>query len=199
MNAGRPRKSEPEDILEKAMQVFWAQGYEATSMADIMAATGLHKGSLYQTFGDKKSLFMAALARYLDHMFLEQKAIIDQLADQPALALRTALNNMLNMKCEHNDTLHGGCMAVNSLVDSAPFDEDISQLIEHKKGRMINEFMKLIMQIHEQNPGQLNGSPEVIGGMIGVTMQGLSIEMKNNMDVKQANTMLNHQLNLLGL
>jgi TetR/AcrR family transcriptional repressor of nem operon len=199
MNAGRPRKYPPEVILEKAMQVFWAQGYEGTSMADIMAATGMHKGSLYQTFGDKKALFMAALSRYLDQLFMDQQAIIRQHQGHPAKALRAALSNMLNMKCDHNDALHGGCMVVNSMVDSAPFDQDIADLLENKQQRMIGAFMQLLNEIHVNNPNQLKGSPEVVGAMIGITMQGLSIEMKNHMGVEQANVMLNHQLDLLGL
>ena len=50
------------------MHAFWARGYEATSMTDLIAATGLHKGSLYQAFGDKHSLFVGALKRYLETM-----------------------------------------------------------------------------------------------------------------------------------
>ena len=50
------------------MVAFWAKGYEATSLADLMDATGLHKGSLYQAFGDKHTLFLQALDRYLAEM-----------------------------------------------------------------------------------------------------------------------------------
>ena len=50
------------------MGAFWAKGYESTSLNDLMAATGLHKGSLYQAFGDKHSLFLESLKRYLSQM-----------------------------------------------------------------------------------------------------------------------------------
>ena len=69
MNIGRPRKLSREAILEIAMDVFWKKGYEATSIADILSATGLHKGSLYQTFNDKKTLFIATLDHYLGQMY----------------------------------------------------------------------------------------------------------------------------------
>ena len=48
------------------MDAFWAKGFEATSMTDLCSCTGLHKGSLYQAFGDKHTLFMNALKHYSD-------------------------------------------------------------------------------------------------------------------------------------
>ena len=61
----RPREFDIEEVLTTALDVFWAHGYDATSMSDLMEATGLAKGSLYKGYGDKKSLFMRALDSYL--------------------------------------------------------------------------------------------------------------------------------------
>ncbi len=200
MTVGRPRKVDPEIILENAMQVFWEKGYDGTSMVDIMAATGMHKGSIYQTFGDKKSLFMAALARYLDSMYADQKRIINEHQD-PSEAMRAVLFHMLEYShtdgqgCNHKR----GCLAVNSLVDSSPYDEDIRALMEQKHKRMIELMVGVIEQIHALNPTQLSRPPELVTGMIGVAMEGLSIEMKNNMDPEVANMILDNQLQLLGI
>ena len=60
----RPQEFDTAQALSAAMHVFWRKGYEATSLADIMAATGLSKSSLYAAFGDKRSLFLAALSAY---------------------------------------------------------------------------------------------------------------------------------------
>ena len=64
---GRPRQFDEEQVLDAAMKAFWANGYEATSLADLVSVTGLHKGSLYQAFGDKHSLFVQTLNRYLQN------------------------------------------------------------------------------------------------------------------------------------
>src|SRR3989337_2583926 len=56
------------ETLEKAMQTFWARGYEATSMQDLVDCTGINRGSLYATYGDKRALFVAALHRYIEWM-----------------------------------------------------------------------------------------------------------------------------------
>jgi len=53
-------------VLDKAMQAFWLRGYEATSMQDLVDCTGVNRGSLYATYGDKHTLFLAALRMYDD-------------------------------------------------------------------------------------------------------------------------------------
>ena len=63
----RPREFDMDEALDAAISTFWTQGYEATSMTDLMEATGLHKGSLYKAFDDKHDLFMKSLSRYLDN------------------------------------------------------------------------------------------------------------------------------------
>ena len=68
----RPREFDIDHVLNAAMHAFWQRGYEATSLADLMEATGLQKGSLYKAFGDKHSLFMQALNRYLAQRACEQ-------------------------------------------------------------------------------------------------------------------------------
>ncbi|MGQ0653757.1 MAG: TetR/AcrR family transcriptional regulator [Betaproteobacteria bacterium] len=61
---GRPRAFDREQALERAMQVFWKQGYEGTSIQDLTAAMGINPPSLYAAFGDKEQLVLEAIARY---------------------------------------------------------------------------------------------------------------------------------------
>jgi TetR/AcrR family transcriptional repressor of nem operon len=58
------KKFDQEEIIDRALEVFWQQGYEATSIHDLVEATGIGSGSLYGTFGDKEKLFLAVLDRY---------------------------------------------------------------------------------------------------------------------------------------
>src|SRR4051812_42357533 len=61
---GRPRSFDRDAALQRAMEVFWRHGYEATSLADLTAAMGINPPSLYAAFGDKKRLFLEAIERY---------------------------------------------------------------------------------------------------------------------------------------
>jgi AcrR family transcriptional regulator len=60
----RPREFDEELVLDKAMQAFWATGYEGTSLHDLLGAMGLTKSSLYQAFGSKEALFARVIERY---------------------------------------------------------------------------------------------------------------------------------------
>ncbi len=59
---GRPREFDVDEALTKIMAVFWAKGFEGSSLSDLVAATGLKKGSLYAAFGDKRAMYLKALA-----------------------------------------------------------------------------------------------------------------------------------------
>jgi AcrR family transcriptional regulator len=61
---GRPREFDVDEALERAMRVFWAQGYDGTSLTDLTTATGITRTSLYAAFGNKEALFRKALERY---------------------------------------------------------------------------------------------------------------------------------------
>ncbi|BCN79032.1 TetR/AcrR family transcriptional regulator [Prescottella equi] len=60
----RPRQFEEEVVLAAVQAVFWDNGYAGTSLDDLVAASGLGKGSLYGAFGDKRSLFLRVLREY---------------------------------------------------------------------------------------------------------------------------------------
>jgi AcrR family transcriptional regulator len=60
----RPREFDVDQALDRATEVFWARGYEATSVQDLVDALGVNRASLYSTFGDKARLFEAVLERY---------------------------------------------------------------------------------------------------------------------------------------
>ncbi len=75
---GRPRLFDEDEVLAELTALFWRQGYAQTSMADIVAASGVHKPSLYRTFGTKEELFATVLRRYLSERIALFAALIDQ-------------------------------------------------------------------------------------------------------------------------
>jgi len=64
MTIARPRKFNEDDVIDKAVKVFWAKGYEAASIQDLVDTMGIQRGSLYATFGGKQPLFLKSLKRY---------------------------------------------------------------------------------------------------------------------------------------
>lgn len=131
----RPRQYDPETALDAARDAFWSKGYSATSMADLCAATGMKKGSLYQAFGDKHALFMTVLDRYLEAGAQRH----DGMLERPGVEVPAALADWLRASAEgacSGGGGPGGCMAVNIRLELAPHDPVVRARIERHFARM---------------------------------------------------------------
>lgn len=128
-NMARPRKYSVETARESIMNAFWKNGFEATSLADLIAATGMKKGSLYRAFGDKTAMFQLALAEY------DRIAVIATIAKLDSLSGKEALSAFLAapaLSVEAED--RRGCMLCNSLSEYEKLGPDARALAE--KGRL---------------------------------------------------------------
>ncbi len=121
----RPREFDPDEALARAMEAFWAKGYEGTSMADLVAATGLNKGSLYAAFGDKRRLYLAAIERYERAAIDGTVATLRDAAD-PAAALAAVFDRVIGA-VERSD--RRGCLLCNASIDRAPYDPAVERRV----------------------------------------------------------------------
>ena len=114
----RPKAFDCAQALLAAMQVFWVKGYEATSLEDLLAAMKIGRQSLYDTFGDKRALFMEALVQYRE---LTDAYLRGCLADAPTVK---AAFQRLFMQVVDEPEAHQrrGCLLINSAVELAPHD-----------------------------------------------------------------------------
>ena len=111
---GRPREFDPDEVLDALVELFWAQGYEATSVSDIVAATGLNKSSLYNAFGSKEELFDRALTRYIE----VRATMLGGVLTEGAAGLDDVLTLLDMMETELLSESGGrGCLAVNSSTE----------------------------------------------------------------------------------
>ena len=119
----RPREFDQDKVLNALRDVFWENGYEGTSYADITKATGLQKGSLYAAFGDKRSLYQLALARYDAQ---EVAAAIKMLRGKTIPAVQR-LKNLMQGPIDASGSKKGrwGCLLCNAAVDQAPFEKEV--------------------------------------------------------------------------
>lgn len=112
--------------LEKAGETFWANGYEATSMRDLLAAMGIQKGSFYDTYGSKREVYLDALRQYADRRFAHFAELI---ADQPPKkALRTLIEAVRD-ECISPEG-HKGCMVINCALELAHTDTTAQRAVQ---------------------------------------------------------------------
>jgi TetR/AcrR family transcriptional repressor of nem operon len=122
-----------DEAIDKATQVFWAKGFEATSLADLLKEMGINKGSFYNAFGSKKSLFTQSLLKYDRE---QRRQVLEQLSSlqDPILAINTLFDALVEQSLA--DVERKGCFLVNTALDLPNHDEDIQKTV--KKG--LNDF-----------------------------------------------------------
>lgn len=177
---GRPREFDEDAVLEAAMEVFWRKGYEATSLADLCDCTGLHKGSLYQTFGSKHDLFMKALKHYIDRQFSAVAGAAAS-ADSPLANLRAAMRTLICTVSED-----WGCLMVNSLVELAPHDAAVRELLQASAQRRIGRMAALVGEAQAAGELRRDQSPETVAMQLMVTLAGLAATLKGFLSEAQA-------------
>jgi TetR/AcrR family transcriptional regulator, transcriptional repressor for nem operon len=128
---GRPRSFDVEAAVERAMAVFWTRGYHATALPDLLRATRLSRGSLYAAFGDKHSLFLRALDRYIADALTRMDIEFDS-RSEPVDGLRTWLAGYVDRTTGAKG--RRGCLLVATAMELAGEDAEV--------GRRVASFFK---------------------------------------------------------
>ncbi len=126
MGRGRPRKSDPDVVLDIAMKSFWERGFEGTSMNDIAAATGMAKPGLYATFGDKEALYAKALNHYGQEFGTPMLDDLARSSDPLDTVLRRFLGQVADAALDKS--CPQGCFVVNTLVECADLPGSLQNL-----------------------------------------------------------------------
>ena len=131
MKAGRKRSFCKDEALDKAMRVFWENGYAGTSVAHLTSALGINKPSLYAAFGNKEQLFATAMEHYMDEYAAQ---LLDRLTNPPDAPLKERLKSYLlgiiEVICDRESPK--GCMFVKSSCesDSVAIPDEISSSLK---------------------------------------------------------------------
>ncbi|MBV8738084.1 MAG: TetR/AcrR family transcriptional regulator [Alphaproteobacteria bacterium] len=121
----RPREFDETTVLEAAMNCFWAQGFEQTSVRDLAERMGITGASLYNAFGDKRSLYRRAFVYYLAQTVRDRVVRLEKLP--PLTAIRTFFEEIIDRSVD--DEQRRGCMLVNTALELAPYDAEFQKLV----------------------------------------------------------------------
>jgi TetR/AcrR family transcriptional repressor of nem operon len=121
----RAKEFDPDSVLRRAMDQFWEHGYEQTSLQDLVTRMGVGRRSLYDTFGDKHTLFVGALTQYV----AEQEAMAEESAELASDG-RQAVQRLLETSVTSGMVLRRGCLAVNTATEVAAENPEVSGVVE---------------------------------------------------------------------
>jgi TetR/AcrR family transcriptional repressor of nem operon len=138
----RPKEFDEETALAAALELFWEKGFEATSVQDLTERMGIQKASLYNTFGDKRALFLRALDAYSTDTIGWYREVLD--LDRPG-TVREAFRRLfseLTRACADDDCR--GCMCVNSSIELARQDPGIGAMLDRHEAALQELFSQTI-------------------------------------------------------
>lgn len=162
-------------VLEKAMETFWQYGYEGTSVQTLLNAMGLNRGSLYGTFGDKRSLFFEAIAHYEKQVM--QEAIAKLEAPNAGKAeiinhFQTLLNRL------ESERSRWGCFVTNAAVELCNHDQNASDRIKKCLTRVEQAFSHALTNAQQQGDLAPDADVSTLATFLTCTMQGLRVMAK---------------------
>jgi TetR/AcrR family transcriptional repressor of nem operon len=172
----RPRKFDADTAVDAAMQTFWTKGYAATSTDDLLAGTGMLRGSLYNAFGSKRHLFELALRRYRDEGAAGQNAIQ---TDRPPLE---RIRRLMLSGVDRTVADRRGCLAVNTVTELAGSDPELSALARQSFTRLEAALVEAIEDGRIQGEIRADRPARLLARQVMSAFHGLIVQAKAGYD-----------------
>lgn len=188
----RSKEFDVDNVLGKAMTLFWRQGYEKTSMQNLVAAMGIHKRSMYDTFGDKHTLYMQVLERYA--------GIFSAQLEQRAAGLssaKEAIRLLFEAAVQREGPEPQGCLLVNTAVELSRHDPVAAATVNDAFLNTERLFERLLR--HGQDSDELPRSfePADMAAYLHNALVGLRVLVKLTPDSAKLHTIIDTTLKML--
>lgn len=171
----RAKSFNKEDVVERAMNLFWRQGYHATSMQDIVKHVGLNRSSLYESFEGKKDLFDQSLDNYCR---INRDGVKTLLENESRV--KNGIRNLLrsSVACTLEDEERKGCFVVNSTTELVPGDEELIKALARNRvlfEKVFEGFLKKGIESGEIPPDK---DIKTLSGVVYTLFSGLNVIAK---------------------
>ena len=168
---GRPRQFDRDEALERAMQQFWTHGYEATGLRELLPAMQIGRQSLYDTFGSKQQLYLAAVRHYYARQTKELLATLH--GGGPAV--ERIRRTMKQVADGVTDGCCRGCLLTNTLVEAAPHDAEIARASRQMLATLEGAFRQVVSDAAAAGELPKDVRPRAIARHLICTLQGLAV------------------------
>ncbi|EAR62259.1 TetR/AcrR family transcriptional regulator [Neptuniibacter caesariensis] len=190
----RPAEFDRTDVLEKAMEVFWRTGYNATSITDLVNATKLKPGSLYGAFQSKRGLFLEVIDTYAERSINRA-----EVAFSNAASPLEGIERFFQLFCNDlsNDEIGRGCLMVNTMLELATEDDEIRERVSGYLNQVEDYFIKAITQAQSEGSLNSNQAPEDLATYLMTNIWGLRVLSSKRPDRKQYDAVITNILRSL--
>ncbi|WHY95586.1 TetR/AcrR family transcriptional regulator [Peribacillus simplex] len=188
----RSKEFDEKAVLRKAMELFWAQGYEKTSMQDLVDHMGIHRRSIYDTFGDKRSLFLASLNHYEELIVNEMESIISSTS-----SIKHTIRDVFIFVLNSIEQYPKGCLSVNAAIELSLLDKEIGRIVTKMFNRTEDMFNNLIKR--GQTSGELSKEidSDNTSRFLHNNLVGIRVLIKTNYNKKELEGIITLALSVL--
>ncbi|MNO18845.1 HTH-type transcriptional repressor ComR [compost metagenome] len=176
----RSKEFEESEVLLKAMYLFWEQGYEKTSLQDLVEHMGIHRRSLYDTFGDKHTLFIKTMEQYAKFANATIKA-----EAQRGRTAKESIRLIFDYLIETNGEQPLGCFFVNSATELAYRDPAVNELTSEGFNKGEQFLVELLQQGRQKGEISADLDPYQLASSLYTTMIGLRVLKRTSADKKK--------------
>lgn len=170
-----------EEVLNKAVNLFWEKGYNGTSAQDLVDELGISRSSLYDTYGDKFQLFKGSLLQYRKQFVGSMIDVIDNSNDfEKTLKdiFHYVVTESMQVKCSK------GCFMVNSTVELAPHNVEIAEIVNENMQDIEDALFRLIKKGQDAGQFSKTNTPRSLARFVFNTISGLRVASKSGADKK---------------
>jgi len=196
MSAGRQREFDKDLALDNAMELFWRDGYNGTSLSDLTSAMGINKPSLYAAFGNKESLFVSALNQYV----VKHGSPHFNLLFVADTNLKQRLTNYLKSiaKMLADPKLPGGCFVTTSTCEagSHSLPEDAVITIKKINKATTKAFIDFFVNEEQQDNLTSTSSAEVLANYFLTLQYGLAVMARNGTKRSTLDKVIEHSVSI---
>lgn len=189
----RTKEFDPDVVLRRALDLFWASGYEATSMNDLVEHLGIARASLYATFGNKHDLYVKALDLYVTTL---PNAV--ELLSQPGPVL-PAVRAFIRSFADESacDERRRGCFVVNSAIELMPGDADVSRRVESSWDHLETVLVGGLIRARAQGEIAPDKDPHALARFLLVVIEGVRVLGKGHPNAERLHDGVDQALSVL--
>jgi TetR/AcrR family transcriptional repressor of nem operon len=177
----RKKDFDEDELLEKAVNLFWRKGYHATSAQDLVDELKINRSSLYNTYTDKKTLFTKSLRQYQQKQTNAMLVMLDK-AEDAVIAITQIFDNLINESV--TDALLKGCFMVNTAVELAGVDEEVGVIVNENNKSVEDGLTKLIERSQQSGKLTSKAEPRGLARFIFANITGIKVAARTGVDRK---------------
>ena len=181
MTVGRPREFDINQALEAAMRLFWSQGYEATSLQNLLKAMGISKSSFYEAFGSKHQLFEQCLTLYANTLIASFREDL-QKAKSGLIFIEKVMKSLVEEASSKGEKC--GCLMVNTTNELAQRDKIIAKLVANGTKSLQGVFEEAVRRAQKEGDIPVSKAPEVLASFLVSSLIGLKTMVKGGADAQ---------------